>query len=1084
MKASLIIKLHICVVLFCVYSSSVVFSQGTSASVSGVVTDTTGAVIPNVIITARNLDTTLDQTAVCNSSGAYHVMPLPPGRYSITARLEGFNTSAEQITLTVNQAATIDFQLQVGSQAQTVTVAGGNLLLNTTTAEISTVVDQNTIEELPLNGRDPSSLLFLSPGVTNILNTKAGYNQLTDAFSTEAGGTAGGGEQGSTYALLDGIPNMDFYTLLMAPFPNPDATHEFRAITNNFSVMYGFSPAAIISIDTNSGTNQIHGNVFEFLRNGALNSANWFSGAVDELKRNQFGGSIGAPIIRNKLFIFANYQATRQSLASGTETAFTPTAAMLNGDFSALPITLGAPFSTVDGKPNQVNPDLFSPAAVEIAEAALPLGQVPSTGEVIYKGPTVDSSFNEGTARLDFNMSDKLRFFARSFIQEFNYPAANIDGNILAAGVANAGRFYNEVISNTWLPTPRFVNTVTAAWVNMHVTSGSQVLTNTGEPFCMSKYINIAEPPGCYLEGFSTSGFGTAYAEPNGNMRTTWWLTDNVTATVGNHVVTAGINFGHQFDDVTTDYPAQPIINFNGYATGYANADFLLGDVSSFEQGASQNSPVRGVQFALYGQDQYNNPRKHVTVTAGLRWEPDWAVTFLNGGAGFVPGERSLRYPQAPVGLIFPGDPGLNSKLRPSGNDYFAPRVSVAWQVNPKMVLRGGFGIFIAPLSYSSYGDFTGVAPFAPLFTLNATSSDPISFQNPWAGFSATGGKSPFPPFEANPNIPASQAIFLTPLALGSVFAPNFRLPITQSWTVSIEQQLTSDLAFHLAYVGSQTFHATTIIDKNPGIYANGGNRTTYPEFSDIIQDASIGTASYNSLQAGLEKKMSNGLEFNSNFTWSKIINISSWGNTSFYPALPNPLNIGFNRGIADLNIPLVSVSDFIYRSPGLNGHNSILKAIGGAWEISGIWTFQSGFPFTIAGGNGNNNSGALQYGDRANDVPGQSDDVHRGTKSQWLTHYFNPLAFVPNPPGTFGDIGKNTLKGPGMNTADIALSKNWGFHEGRDNIQFRWEMYNAFNHPNFGLPDNSPTDPNFGQITSTGAIPPRVIQVALKYSF
>jgi Carboxypeptidase regulatory-like domain len=195
MKASLIIKLHICVVLFCVYSSSVVFSQGTSASVSGVVTDTTGAVIPNVIITARNLDTTLDQTAVCNSSGAYHVMPLPPGRYSITARLEGFNTSAEQITLTVNQAATIDFQLQVGSQAQTVTVAGGNLLLNTTTAEISTVVDQNTIEELPLNGRDPSSLLFLSPGVTNILNTKAGYNQLTDAFSTEAGGTAGGGNK-------------------------------------------------------------------------------------------------------------------------------------------------------------------------------------------------------------------------------------------------------------------------------------------------------------------------------------------------------------------------------------------------------------------------------------------------------------------------------------------------------------------------------------------------------------------------------------------------------------------------------------------------------------------------------------------------------------------------------------------------------------------------------------------------------------------------------------------------------------------------------------------------------------------------
>jgi Carboxypeptidase regulatory-like domain len=1083
MKASLAITIRLSLIFLYLSSPSIAFSQGTSASVSGVVTDTVGAVIPNVLITASNLDTALDQTVTCNSSGAYHIAPLPPGRYKLSAQITGFTTYTEFITLTVNQAATVNARLQIGSRAQTVTVSAGTLLLNTTTAEISNVVDQTTIQELPLNGRDPSSLLFLSPGVTNVLNTKAGFNQLTDAFGTEAGGTAGGGEQGSTYALLDGIPNMDFYTLLMAPFPNPDATHEFRAITNNFGAMYGFSPGAIVSIDTNSGTNQLHGNVFEFIRNGDLNAANWFSGAVDQLKRNQFGGSIGSPVVKNKLFIFANYQATRQSLASSTETAFTPTAAMLKGDFSALPETLGAPFSTVSGKPNQVDPSLFSAAAVQIAETALPLGQVPSTGEVIFKGPTVDSSFNEGTARLDYNKSDRLRFFARNFIQEFDYPAANINGNILASGVANAGRFYNEVISNTWLVNQHLVNTVTAAWVNMNVTSGSQLLTNTGQPFCMSKYINVAEPPGCYLEGFSTSGFNTAYAEPNGNVRTTWWLTDNVTATVGNHIVTAGINYGHQFDNVTTGFPAQPIINVDGYATGYGNADFLLGDVSSFEQGASQNSPVRGVQFALYGQDQYRL-RKNVTVTAGLRWEPDWAVTFLNGGAGFVPGEHSRRYPQAPVGLIFPGDPGLSSKLRPSSNYYFAPRLSVAWQASPRTAVRGGFGIFIAPLSYSSYGDFTGVAPFAPLYTLNATSSSPISFQNPWAGFAATGGKSPFPPFEANPNIPVSQAVFSPPLSLGSVFSPNFRLPITQSWTGSIEQSLTKDMALHLAYVGNQTFHATTIIDKNPGIYRNGGNRTTYPEFSNIIEDTSIGTASYNSMQVSLEKKMSAGLQFNSSFTWSKVINISSWGNTSFYPALPNSFDIEFNRGIADLNVPLVSVTSFIYRTPGLDGQNLVLRSLGGSWQISGIWTFQSGFPFTVAGGNGNNSSGALQYGDRANYVTGQSYEVHRGSKSQWLTHYFNPLAFVPNPPGTFGNTGKNLLKGPGMNTADIALSKNWQCCKERGNIQFRWEMYNAFNHPNFGLPDNSPTDPNFGQITSTGVIPPRVIQVGLKYAF
>jgi Carboxypeptidase regulatory-like domain len=1082
MKAGLFPRIYVFIIFLGLFSVAG-FSQSTSASVNGVLLDPSGAAIADALITARNTDTDLIQAARSSSSGVYSITPLPAGHYTITAKQLGFTTDTAIVTLTVNQAATVNFNMKMGQASQTVTVNAENTLINATTAEISNVVDHTAIEALPLNGRAPSRLLFLSPGVTNVLNV-GGYNQTSNSFNTEAGGTGNGGQQGSTYALLDGVPNMDTYNLLMAPFPNPDATHAFRAITNNFGAQYGFSPSSIISIETNSGTNQIHGNVFEFIRNGALNAANWFSGAVDQLKQNQFGGSIGVPIIKDKVFVFANYQGTRQSLASGTNTAFTPTSAMLKGDFSALPETLRAPFSTVDGKPNQVNPALFSPAAVGIAESALPLGQTPSTGEVIFKGPTVDSSFNEGTLRLDYIMSPNLRFFARSFIQEFNYPGKNIPGNLLDAPLANAGKFHNEVISNTWLPSPSLVNVVSAAWVNMHVTSGNQLFTNTGKPFCLSSYINVADPPGCYVEGLSTGQWGIPFAEPNGDMRTTWWLSDNVTKTVGNHLLTAGLNFAHQFDNTTTYYPGPAGISFDGHVTGYSNADFLLGDVSSFYQGAFQNSPVRQLQFALYAQDQYK-VRHNITLTAGLRWEPDWAATSINGGAGFVPGEQSRLYPTAPVGLIFPGDPGLNSNLRQSGNDYFEPRISIATQLRSRLVLRGGFGIFTAPLSYSFYNHVVGIAPIAPLYSFNATASSSISFQNPWAGFAATGGKSPFSTssFEPTPNLPANQAIFLTPISVGASFGPNFRLPMTQSWTGSIEQQLTNTMVLHLAYVGSRSFHQTIIVDRNPGIYATGGDRTTYPEFSSITADESIGTASYNSLQVGLEKQLSHGLEFGSNFTWSKTLDLTSWGNPSFGGGLPNPFDIGFNYGISNLNVPLVSVSHWAYTTPGLNGKNVYLRTIAGAWEVSGIWTFQSGFPLTINGGDGNNNSESQQYGDRANYVPGQPYEVHRGSKANWLNQYFNRLAFVPNPPGTFGNTGKNILQGPGMNTADIALMKNWDFHE-KNNIQFRWEMYNAFNHPNFGKPDTTPTDPNFGQITGLGPIAPRVMQAAIKVSF
>lgn len=1076
-------------VAFLCFTTSVLFAQGTSASLKGTITDSDGAVLPGVTITALNTETTLKQTTTSSPSGLYTLAPLPPGNYRITAEAKDFQSLSQITTLTVGQAASLNFALKIGEASQNVTVNTGQILLNSTNAEISNVIDQTTITQLPLNGRDPAGLIFLSPGVTNVLNTPAGTLPTSAAFPTEVGGSGNGGQQGSTYALLDGVPNMDFYDLLMAPFPNPDATHAFRAVTNNYSVQYGFSPAAVISIETNYGTNQIHGGVFEFIRNGDLNASNWFSGAVDGLKQNQFGGFIGAPVLKDKLFIFANYQGTRKSLQSATETSYTPTAAMLNGDFSALPITLKAPFSTVGGLKNQIDPALFSPAAVQIAEQALPLGQVPSSGLVTFSGPTVDSSLNEGTARLDYTMSDKMRFFVRSFITNFDDPSVNVPGNILATAVANGGRFYNEEISNTWLPTASLVNTISAAWISLNVTDGSQVFTKSGSPFCLSKYINVADPAGCFTMNLDAN-FSGPNAQPNATARTTYWVSDDVIKTLGNHTIQFGGTFAHQYENNQTDYPGQPIVDFNGYVTGYPNADFLLGDVGSFTQGAFQNSPTRGVQFALYGQDQYHASSK-LTLTGGLRWEPDWAATSINGGAGFVPGQQSARYPNAPTGLIFPGDKGLSSTLRPSSNTYFEPRVGAAYQANPNTVVRAGFGLFVAPISWSFYNHVVGVAPIAPLYNFSASASSPISFQNPWANFAPTGGKSPFPPFATNPNVPASQAIFLNPTAVGAVFSPNFRLGVTQTWNASVEQQLSRVVALHLAYIGSQTYHQSTVLDLNPGFYdpaTKSGVRTTYSNFQSISQMNDEGTASYHSLQAGLTMQVFHGLKADSHFTWSKTLALSDSGNTAYHGGIADPYtdpaDKRFNYGISSLSIPLVAVTDFIYTSPELEGHSALLKTAAGGWELSGIWTAQSGYPFSISGGNGGDSSGSLQYGDRADVVSGQAYGTHQGSKAQWLNHYFNPLVFAPNAPGTFGNSGKNVLNGPGTNSWDMAMMKNFKPVGERYNLQFRWEMFNAFNHPNFGLPDNSPTDPNFGQITAIGYVPPRVMQGALKLTF
>ena len=1100
----------IILVIFC-FAIPSGFGQGTSGSLTGQVVDNSGASVAGANVVLTNAATNLALPAKTNSQGVYFIQPVPPGLYVLTVEAPGFEHYLQQgVAIGANIAATQNVTIKAGGGQETVTVTAGAELINTTSAELGTSINQRAVSQLPLNGRDPSSLVLLAPGTTNIASGSGGQPGIQTGFSfpTETGASANGGRQGSTYYLLDGVPNMDNYTLLTAPFPNSDATQEFRVITNNFNALYGFAPGAVVSIETKSGSNEFHGGAFEYLRNKVLNaSGGYFShtDSPDPLERNQFGGYIGGPILKNKLFFFANYQGTRSSSAALSNATFTPTTAMLNGDFSGISTPLcqgntapaGCPFKTVNGVPNQVNPALYNQAAVTVAKTALPLGQSPN-GQVFYQGGPLVNNYNEGTARLDYDISPKQRLNIRSFTDSLTEPSGDVPGNILSVVTLNpysqtfneTMEYFNEVLSHTWTINPTMVNTISAFWSQMSAHNSAAVKDINGQDVCWSRYINVTEEPGqCWIEGFDvgSGGFSSGYTEPSQEVRTTYGLYDNFSKMAGKHTFSVGLNMQHQFAEEFTLYPTSALVAFgnNGTYTGNGLADFLMGYMSNFGQGGGEIAAVSGWQPGFYGQDVYR-VRPNLTVTAGLRWDPNFAPALAGGrGAAYVPGQQSTMYPLAPEGLVFPGDKGIGQGLMPSSYGYWEPRIGVAFQPAgmPHTSFRAGFGLFTSPLQYSMYNHTADISPFSPTFSLTGSiypaQNIPLNFNDPWASVgSPTNGVSPFPPFASLSFHPPSNSVFATPLEISATFAQNFKLGVTQSWNASVEQQIGQDMVFRLAYVGSQSYHQSLIIDQNPGV---GGVRQL-SQYSSILTNFSNGTASYHALQATIEKHFSHGLQFQSNFTWSRGIDTASSGNISFGTnQLPNPFDLRYNRGVSALNVPLISVTNFIYTTPSLRGKNALLRQVAGEWQVGGIVTAQSGFPFGISPLN--QNSGSLQNGDRADLVSGQTVQVRQGGKSHWLNQYFNTNAFMQNQVGTFGDSAKNLIQGPPIATVDGNVSKTWTLVRNYQ-LQFRWEMFNALNHPSFGNPGTQVGGANYGIINSLGPIPPRVGQAALRFTF
>jgi hypothetical protein len=1104
------------------------YGQSGKASINGSVTDQSGAVIPDVEITVTNTLTGLKTTTTTASNGTYIVTLLQVGNYTLTFSKAGFkSTTQEGIVLTPDQIATVNASLTLGAVTQTVEVKANAEMLQTGTAALGQAVTQTAMVELPLNGRNPGALVFLSAGAFDISVSRAGENEGYVSNPNDTGASANGARQGSTFYLLDGANNMDSGNLWGNPFPNPDATEEFRVLGNNFSAQYGFAPAAVVSVVTKSGTNQWHGDAFEFLRNYDADAANFFSHVADTLRRNQFGGDIGGPIKHDKLFIFGNYQRTQESTAETSGTAYVPTTAELQGNFSALltgvssnlcgtggPANLtfdtgqifqpsvGTPFVCPSGSAdagqtvyvkqpftgNMVAPSLLDPVDMRITQS-LPTTSNP-TGFVNLVGHEVLDHTDEFLIRADYNLNEKNHINGRVFYQRYDLEPTDGGGDFLLAASSWNTPFRSYSANWTWTPRPNLVNNFVWAW-NRHIDKSYPGLKGSdGKPVSLQLYgANIPYPPYTeYLPGIDSLG-ATGYFGFGGNTnvqsRHSMSFTDSLSWTKGKHLLVAGVDI-LRFDwwD-STDWLASPFGSFSGQSTGNAMSDFMLGYIDDYQQGGGVDDKDWNTFWGFYAQDTIRL-KPNLTVNAGLRWEPYFPAYFRGERAvAFRPGEQSTRYPNAPEDLLFPGDPGIGpSGGVPSDWKELAPRVGIVWQPKalPRTSIRAAAGIFITPFQNNYYQHNSQTAPFCTSFDLNYITNGLIKIDNPWASFASTGGESPFPPFCLGGTNPASNVPFILPVTIAATIAPDFHLGKDQTWNVSVQHQLTTNTLVTVAYVGSQSYDLPIQIQQNPGIFAAGGARTAYPNFASIQTNGSWGTSSYNGLQISFEKRFSHGLQVTSNFTWSKTLDDQSAADPAFFGPIDDPFNFKWNYGISDLNFPMLWVTNFVWQTPSLKGQNALVRRVFGSWQPSGIVSFRSGNPFSIAGGcNGSDNSLVLTGSDLA-DFTGQPINARAGSEGNWLQSYFNPAAFQCNAPGTFGNTPRNMMEGPRLNNWDLGIDKLFPIKE-RYRVEFRWEMFNAFNTPHFGLPATNPVAPGFGEITSL-ASSPRVMQFALKIHF
>jgi predicted heme/steroid binding protein len=1093
------------VMLACLNSSA----QQITGNFRGTVTDPSGAVILGAEVTAQQAETALSRTTTTDRNGNYVLLELPVGHYRLHVAAKGFEEYVQDgITLDVNETASVSPHLAVGSEKQQVLVRADAELIEPTVTSMGKVVEQRELEDLPLNGRNFSQLGLLQPGVV----------PLTPGIA-EAGGSL---RDGQAYAvngqrpesnnfLIDGANNVNGVDGGFVLKPPVDAISEFRIITLNANAEFGNALGSTTNIITRSGSNQIHGTLWEFLRNDDLDANNYFAQTKEPLKQNQFGAAAGGPIKKDKTFVFGFYEGFRNRQGETTLTTV-PSVKQRTGDFSELcpegftegfcnnpanqlfNIFANAPYPNNQLPQAQLNP---------VSQNLLPFFPLPNAGTNLFSTTqTLSNNTDQFGVKVDHYLDPRDTMNFRYMFNQLSQVDPLSPGGASVPGfpVGEAQRAQNFVAEETHTFSPSVISVARFSFLRNKFLFGEhenhQLPSSLGFKYTPSLDI-AAGPPFVQVNGYTT--VGDPITGPRNTYENVYDISGSLSWVHGRHELKFGGGYERQEINALQGIATNGFFVFSPFPITDAFASFLTGQPVVFLQGIGDFSRgIRGNNANGYAQDTYK-VTSHFTVNAGLRYElPEPYTEIHNRTSLFEPGKKSRVLPNAPVGLLYPGDPGVPAGLIPTDMKAFAPRLGVAWDPsrNGKLLITAAYGIFYEPY-YTGQG--------GPL-------QAPISAP-PFLGTPQVTLPNFADPFNGNPPVAGTFSPSITNLTL----SPSLKLPYTQDWDLNLQQSFGSDWLFEIGYVGTKGTRLPRFIEANPAVFvpgyvdgqpisnsSNADQRRLYSGctladspsscvFSSTGEIAGIANSAYNAMEVSMRKRMGHGLAFLTSYTWSKVIDDVSSFNITGSASKPvagendlaqDPFNLAAERGPSLFDARNRFVGSYEWALPFWSqGQNWYQWALGG-WQLNGIATLMSGTPFSVFDSNDVAAQGSAPeitgFSAQRPNLIGNPNNGPRSV-STWLNaSAFQRLDLVANA-GQFGTEGRNVNVGPAYADWDFGALKNFKVTETKQ-LQFRAELFDILNRTNFRLPDSDISSPTFNHILAAEA--PRQVQFALKFMF
>jgi len=1068
-------------------------AQITTSTMVGAVTDPTGAFLAGAQVSATNTETNFSRSVNTNAEGEYRIEFLPVGKYRVDFAASGFQKlSRTGVVLQIDQPARVDAQLQIGQENQVVQVSMDIALVNTVNPEIGRTVETKEIENLPIVNRNVYTLLTLTPGVQQNQNSIVlGYPEQRTLIN---GGVDVGA--GSVNYYLDGGNNFTGIRNTGNILPNPDAIQEFRVQTNSYDAEYGRFQNGVVNVLTKSGTNAFHGSVFEFVRNNEFNANDWGSTLpTPPLHRNQFGLTIGGPIIKNKAFFFFSYGGLRQTTSTFENTAVIPSAAELSGNFSNAAGGV-IPVDPKTGKPfpnNTIPTNRIDRVALKILQNYVPPANAPGN---LWQG-FIPNPYNtdEFLGKVDYNVSDRHRLTASYFetsgdnnvvagiavsppsnlpwsLQQFNWRQHN-------ANVSDTINLGTNLINQVWLTYTRNfggrLNTPATSLADL-----GSAFTSQGAPSLPDITINGFFHLGNAIDGPIT---GTNF----------YSLRDVMTYIHGRHSLSFGGEISLDKDIQQSLLNNYGVFQFNGSATtpkgakscpDCALADFELGIASKVQQDAPSYGFTNSWYPAVFIQDNFRVfPR--LTLNLGLRWDIQTPPTDPQDKLStYVPGVQSVVRPTAPAGILFPGDPGITRGIVPVRWHHVSPRIG--FSLDPfgdgKTAIRAAAGMFWGSVSGNEWNTTANFQPFAirinPFPNVSKTGTG-ATLANPYQGYP---GGNPFP----------YSGKFVTG---GGIFGPatNFQWPFTYQLSASVQQEITNTVTMQVAYVGSLNHNEPFATDINYPLASsslapvpsasNFQLRRPNQNFGVIYALRSDQTASYHGLQVSAVQRLSHHITFNAWYVWSHTFDSVQLDNNTAQGLVENFSNPKLDRGPADFDMRHQALISMIWQPDYYRGENRFVRTLVNGWSISPIFSVHSGLPFTVLNGTDANFDGNTN--DRAQLIGNPT--LSNPTTAQW----FNTAAFAKNNPAAGspidGNSPRNGFRGPGYTNVDLAIFRNFSFTE-RFKLEVRGEASNAFNIANYCISACSLIQTatvgtaTFGKILS--AQPMRQVQLGVRLTY